>query len=294
MAYTPVAREIPRLGGSGRGLAGYVVRVFFKQESPRRGMGCGQLGEVPYERKVREQMVRIKRVLLSVLVVISFVACEVDDYGSRNGDGIDLDSSDEEERITETFEELQNDEDEVVEHEVHNTSRVGLETGISGLLVPDSVPNLPKGWEKTPQDTRKADGPIPLPRADLDEDELAQLAANDETWRAADGSRYQALFVREDGTTYGRRGSSPKHPAPGGRRGVGGYDPGDGDPPEAAILQRIGLAPSTSRDDLHLNTAPPDAVPIILGGTISSEATAALDIHRRLFLIIFRCERSAL
>lgn len=78
---------------------------------------------------------------------------------------------------------------------------------------------------------------------ELDEQKLAAMAEADPAWRAKDGRRFTAMFVSGDGRAYGRVGEAPELPAPSGDHGA--FNPDDG--------------------------VSPDALDIILGGTLASD-----------------------
>jgi V8-like Glu-specific endopeptidase len=72
------------------------------------------------------------------------------------------------------------------------------------------------GWEVAPART-EATGPVgdaALEDRELATDDLARLAAADTGWQAADGRRFDALFVAGDGKAYGRVGEAAEMPAP--------------------------------------------------------------------------------
>jgi V8-like Glu-specific endopeptidase len=59
----------------------------------------------------------------------------------------------------------------------------------------------------------------------LSETELQQRMLDDVSWRARDGRRYEALFVREDGTAYGRVEAARAMPLPDAGSRFGALDP---------------------------------------------------------------------
>lgn len=72
---------------------------------------------------------------------------------------------------------------------------------------------LPPGFELAPHQIPMGAEPTES-EEELSAEELAALAEADPTWRAADGTRYEALLVLADGTTYGRRGPAATAPVP--------------------------------------------------------------------------------
>lgn len=79
---------------------------------------------------------------------------------------------------------------------------------------------LQAGWELTAQPARiTAESIRQVPElfspTVAAEERHGQAALADGTWYAADGSRYEALVVMEDGTTYGRKGGADAHPSMG-------------------------------------------------------------------------------
>lgn len=72
---------------------------------------------------------------------------------------------------------------------------------------------LPPGFELAPNQIPMGAEPTES-EEELSPEELAALAEADPTWRAADGTRYEALLVLADGTTYGRRGPAATAPVP--------------------------------------------------------------------------------
>ncbi|HET9934214.1 MAG TPA: trypsin-like serine protease [Polyangiaceae bacterium] len=87
----------------------------------------------------------------------------------------------------------------------------------SGDVTPNAALPLLGRWEPTAHRAHLAATPVEDSVFDLPEAELARIAEeaeHDLTWYAADGERYEALFVLEDGTAFGRRGPAPDAPPP--------------------------------------------------------------------------------
>ncbi|HVV86316.1 MAG TPA: trypsin-like serine protease [Kofleriaceae bacterium] len=86
-----------------------------------------------------------------------------------------------------------------------------------------------RGWQAAPSRVAPA---TPTPITDgstgreLPTEELARRAAADPGWKAADGRRFDALFVAGDGTAYGRVGEARAMARPTDVE-TGAYDPGD-------------------------------------------------------------------
>ena len=79
-------------------------------------------------------------------------------------------------------------------------------------------------WERVAQPVRTTGAPLTDHVFDLSEAEraeIAEAAAHDPTWYAADGERYEALFVLEDGSAYGRRGPASDASLPAAANGYG-------------------------------------------------------------------------
>jgi V8-like Glu-specific endopeptidase len=77
----------------------------------------------------------------------------------------------------------------------------------------------------------------------------AQAASQDRTWYAADGARYEALFVLDDGTAYGRRGPAPGAPSPTAANAYGASHAIDeATPPAGAAPTLEGVATAPSPD----------------------------------------------
>lgn len=56
------------------------------------------------------------------------------------------------------------------------------------------------------------------------DDELARLGAEDPAWRAADGTRYEAMLVLADGTAFGRKGAAPDAKLPSDENRFGAFE----------------------------------------------------------------------
>ncbi len=86
--------------------------------------------------------------------------------------------------------------------------------------VPEPVPltaadlNLGPNWERAPHPITLSNVAKGDPEQTLSDEELLQQAEEDPAWRAADGERYEALIVLQDGTSFGRRGPAPTAPTP--------------------------------------------------------------------------------
>lgn len=97
----------------------------------------------------------------------------------------------------------------------------------------------------------------------------AQLADDDQSWRAADGSRYEAMLVLADGTAYGRKGPAPRRPQPSGDNG-GGW-PGI-DVSEAELQRAIDdLATAEGITDAPSELSIDEPQTGILGSTLNSD-----------------------
>ncbi len=89
---------------------------------------------------------------------------------------------------------------------------LGSACGGADVSAPASL-QLDKSWELTAEPARvtrtSVESTPALFSPDVEElDRQGQAALADGTWYAADGQRYDALVVMEDGTTYGRRGEA--------------------------------------------------------------------------------------
>lgn len=104
-------------------------------------------------------------------------------------------------------------------------STLGLCLSLAGTVgctadAPPAPPpdEAPPGWEPVSAGVRLGDD-LGDPRAILEIDDkerrsVAARAAADPTWHAADGTRFEALYVAPSGTAYGRRGAAAAWPAP--------------------------------------------------------------------------------
>ncbi len=80
-------------------------------------------------------------------------------------------------------------------------------------------------WERTANPVRMAKTPPSggFRMSAADRAAAAEAAAHDPTWYAADGERYEALYVLPDGTGYGRRGPAPDATAPDASNNYGAF-----------------------------------------------------------------------
>jgi V8-like Glu-specific endopeptidase len=72
-------------------------------------------------------------------------------------------------------------------------------------------------WEPLAHPLKIADGPIEDRMYEMTETkraELVEAAAKDLSWFSSEGERYEALYVLENGTAYGRKGPAPSMPPP--------------------------------------------------------------------------------
>jgi V8-like Glu-specific endopeptidase len=82
----------------------------------------------------------------------------------------------------------------------------------------------------------------------LTESALARLADLDETWQAADGERYEALYIHGDGRAYGRRSAArPAFGLPGESNGFGAFA-GDASSSGDGAANVVGGLEAASRD----------------------------------------------
>jgi V8-like Glu-specific endopeptidase len=96
---------------------------------------------------------------------------------------------------------------------------------------------LAQGWERAQAriaPATPAGDDDSLVGAELDEEILARRAAADPGWQAADGRRFDALFVGGDGTAYGRVGEAPEM-APPSEHDHRAYHPSEGRLVENAV-----------------------------------------------------------
>lgn len=127
------------------------------------------------------------------------------------------------------------------------------------------------GWRAAPARTPLAQG-----RADdgaigdreLTDDVLAARAAQDSSWRAADGARFDALFVAGDGTAYGRTGDARAMTAPTGAD-TGAYNPAQTKLWEGALYIILGGTLDSDRRIRYSTTADLESYPIRTVGSLS-------------------------
>lgn len=113
--------------------------------------------------------------------------------------------------------------DERGHHESGNPTTPRSEDGVPWHLTIDEV-LLPAGFERAPHPVTISTSAPPTAPSGMSDEELADLYEADPAWRAADGTRYEALLVLADGTSYGRRGPAAAAPLPTVDNGYGSGD----------------------------------------------------------------------
>ncbi len=144
-------------------------------------------------------------------------------------------------------------------------------------LTPDQI-RLGDNLELAPnRAVMNTDGPVEEPNSSPEA--LARAAArsdSDPTWRDANGDRYEALLVLEDGTVFGRKGAAPAAAAPTAENSYGGWkgvEPSEEEVQRAiAELERVERGEATEEEVARAGTITlPQPETVILGGTLASD-----------------------
>jgi V8-like Glu-specific endopeptidase len=139
--------------------------------------------------------------------------------------------------------------------------------------VADGQALLAQGWQPAQARLARAQ-PIGDESADhaMGDDALATIAAEDRGWRAADGQRYDALFVAGDGAAYGRLGDAAAM-APPTEHDHGAFNPDGVRTGAASVFTILGGFLVTDRRSLFSATATLQSYPYRTIGALSGNGS---------------------
>jgi V8-like Glu-specific endopeptidase len=98
-----------------------------------------------------------------------------------------------------------------------------------------------------------------------------QAARQDRSWYAADGERYDALFVLDDGTTYGRRGPAPTAVVPDATNKFGAFEGAKTHPVDDTLEGSVWTDPSVDHRARYSSGL--TAYPLRTAGNMSYDGT---------------------
>ena len=127
-------------------------------------------------------------------------------------------------------------------------------------------------WERTPRSVQITDvlaANTSVSIKALDDASALQAAERDMSWYASDGQRYEALFVLNDGTAYGRRGVASSTTAPSAPNGYVGSNQAFVEEEQLALT--IGTDSSSDRRARISDTASLTSYPTRTSGSLSDD-----------------------
>jgi len=132
---------------------------------------------------------------------------------------------------------------------------------------------IERGWELAPNQVTISDewaGDKAFSYTDEERARMAEALGDASPWIAADGERYEALFVLPDGTTFGRRGPAPVAPEPDEATDTGAFAGTDIDTELGQAEQKLTIGTNSTNDRRARITANLNTFPQRTNGAMSS------------------------